>query len=61
MEIRSGRLVGAEALIRWRRGDSGFVSPADFIPLAEETGTILEIGDWVLAEACRQQVQWDQQ
>ncbi len=61
VEIRSGRLVGAEALIRWRRGDSGFVSPADFIPLAEETGTILEIGDWVLAEACRQQVQWDQQ
>ncbi|GBG01412.1 hypothetical protein AZSI13_07390 [Azospira sp. I13] len=59
VEIRSGRVIGAEALIRWQR-EEGFVSPADFIPLAEETGCILEIGDWVLREACRQQQVWDE-
>ncbi|MEZ4416914.1 MAG: EAL domain-containing protein [Gemmatimonadota bacterium] len=48
-----GTILGAEALLRWSSDDMGAVSPADFIPVAEETGLILEIGDWVLGEACR--------
>ena len=51
-------LQGVEALIRWRQPDLGVVSPAVFIPVAEETGLILEIGPWVLEEACRQGVLW---
>jgi diguanylate cyclase (GGDEF)-like protein len=49
---------GVEALLRWRQPDLGVVSPAVFIPVAEETGLILEIGPWVLEEACRQGVLW---
>ena len=51
-------LQGVEALLRWRQPDVGVVSPAVFIPVAEETGLILEIGPWVLEEACRQGVLW---
>ncbi|MGA3025072.1 MAG: bifunctional diguanylate cyclase/phosphodiesterase [Bryobacteraceae bacterium] len=51
-------LEGVEALLRWRQPDLGVVSPAVFIPVAEETGLILEIGAWVLEEACRQGVLW---
>lgn len=58
IEISSGQLVGAEALIRWNHPDLGLVSPGRFIPVAEETGLIVEIGDWVLREACREAVKW---
>lgn len=53
------KLLGAEALIRWIHPTAGIVSPADFIPVAEETGLIREIGDWALMEACKQFHEWN--
>lgn len=58
VDLHSGHAVGLEALIRWKHPQMGMVSPAAFIPLAEETGTIIEIGHWVLKEACKQTKAW---
>ena len=52
-------VVGTEALLRWRHPVRGPVAPADFIPVAEETGAIVQLGEWVLLEACRQLARWD--
>ncbi len=52
------KLVGAEALLRWQHPQKGWISPADFIPVAEETGMIIPLGEWVLEEVCRQLKQW---
>ncbi|WP_051620407.1 sensor domain-containing protein [Paenibacillus sp. UNC451MF] len=57
-DIRDNRLIGMEALIRWRHPKHGMISPAQFIPLAEETGLIVPIGDWVIRTACIQNKRW---
>ncbi len=58
VELGSDRVIGAEALIRWRDPQRGDISPADFIPLAEESGFVVAIGDWVLREAVEQAAHW---
>jgi EAL domain-containing protein (putative c-di-GMP-specific phosphodiesterase class I) len=58
VNLRSGEIAGCEALLRWRHPVRGMISPAEFIPIAEETGLICEIGDWVLATACAEAANW---
>jgi diguanylate cyclase (GGDEF)-like protein len=58
VSLADGKMVGAEALIRWRDAELGDISPAEFVPIAEESGLIVGLGDWVIREACRHRQEW---
>ncbi|WP_434561493.1 EAL domain-containing protein [Pseudomonas sp. Z4-20] len=58
LDLTNGRVVGAEALVRWNRPDQGLVFPSDFIPVAEDSGLIVPLSQWVLQEACQQACRW---
>ena len=59
-DLGSNRLCGFEALLRWKHPQRGMVSPAEIIPLAEETGFIVPVGEWVLRQACAEAAKWPQ-
>ncbi len=58
VNVRTGQITGFEALMRWHHPERGMIPPLDFIPLAEETGTIVPLGEWVLRQACAEAVRW---
>ncbi|MFQ5635299.1 MAG: putative bifunctional diguanylate cyclase/phosphodiesterase, partial [Gammaproteobacteria bacterium] len=58
-DVRTSRIVGVEALLRWNHPERGWVSPVQFVPIAEETGLIVELGEWVVHQACRQIRGWE--
>ncbi|WP_024301034.1 EAL domain-containing protein [Pseudogulbenkiania sp. MAI-1] len=60
-DLKTRRTRGAEALLRWHHPQHGFISPGEFIPLAEDSGVIVPLGEWVLREACRQTAKWRQE
>ncbi|MDQ0253038.1 diguanylate cyclase (GGDEF)-like protein [Evansella vedderi] len=61
VSLDNGKFTGVEALLRWNSRSQGFVPPSDFIPIAEETGLIIPIGEWVFREVCKQSVKWEKQ
>ncbi|GJL59176.1 MAG: hypothetical protein NPIRA03_20330 [Nitrospirales bacterium] len=61
VEVKSGHIIGVEALVRWQKPDGTLIFPDQFIPLAEETGLIIALGEWVLKEACAQLARWQAQ
>jgi diguanylate cyclase (GGDEF)-like protein len=58
LDLQDGSITGCEALVRWRHPQRGLISPAEFVPIAEETGLINELGEWVLATACKEATTW---
>ena len=61
ISLKTGKLAGFEALVRWQSPKRGFVSPGAFIPIAEETSAIIPLGEWIMQEACEQMYQWQQE
>ncbi|MDD5211794.1 MAG: EAL domain-containing protein, partial [Sulfuricurvum sp.] len=61
MNLETGIIIGAEALVRWQHPEEGLKSPVEFIPIAEESGLIVPMGDWILRAACKQAKEWQQQ
>ena len=59
VDLRTGKVMGAEALLRWQHPEMGMISPVDFIPIAEENGLIVELGEWALLQACEQLYKWE--
>ncbi|OYU68334.1 MAG: hypothetical protein CFE45_43310, partial [Burkholderiales bacterium PBB5] len=58
VDVLSGRIIGAEALIRWQHAEHGLLPPGDFIPMVEDTGLVIPIGEWAIGEVCRQMAVW---